>query len=93
MQEHRSKDAKNAVVTPLMSHIATPSTLPHPGEPLLDEVRGLGSTDLDSKLKQAAQLEEVVALAAMSRRIGSGRESFEKLQPQLIKDLDLLGCC
>lgn len=69
MQEHRSKEAKKAVVTPLMSHIATPSILPHPGEPWLDEARGLGSTDLDSKLKQAPQLEEVVA-AMISRTVG-----------------------
>jgi hypothetical protein len=75
MQEHRSKEAKKAVVTPLMSHIATPSILPHPGEPWLDEVRGLGSTGLDSKLKQAAQLEEVVA--AMSWRVGRLRKIRE----------------
>lgn len=74
MQEHRSKDAKKAVVTPLMNHIATPSSLPHPGEPWLDEddeVRGLGSTVLDWKLKQVEQLVEVVVAAMSFKRLAS----------------------
>jgi hypothetical protein len=32
MQEHLSRDAKNALATPLMNHIATPSSFPHPGD-------------------------------------------------------------
>lgn len=78
MQEHRSKDAKKAVVTPLMSHIATPSSLPQAGEPWVDVVRGLGSTGLDSKLKQVEQLVEVVAamkwIAKLSCVVGTGLE-------------------
>ena len=88
MQEHRSKDAKKAVVTPLMNHIATPSSLPHPGEPWLDgEVRGLGSTVLDWKLKQVEQLVEVVVAAMSFKRLAScswqRKRNVVRLQAQL----------
>ena len=61
MQEQRSKDAKKAVVTPLMNHIAIPSSLPQPGELWLSDVRALDSSEFDRRLKKALQLEEVVA--------------------------------
>ena len=61
MQEHLSKDAKKAVVTLLKSHIATPSSFPHPADPWLEEVRTLGSTGFDRGLKKLVQLLEVAA--------------------------------
>jgi hypothetical protein len=62
MQEHLSRDAKNALATPLMNHIATPSSFPHPGdEPWLDVVRTLGSTEFERRLKKLEQFVEVVA--------------------------------
>lgn len=61
MQEHLSKDAKNALATPFIIHMATPSSLPHPGEPWFDDDRPLASTELALRLKKVAQLEEVVA--------------------------------
>lgn len=63
MQEHLSKDAKKQVVTLLMSHIATPSTLPQPcDEPWLDKGRDLGWTEVvvDLRLKKLEEEEEVV---------------------------------
>lgn len=76
MQEQRSKEAKKAVVTLLMSHMATPSSFPHPaaGEPWPEEddelvvvVRTLdGSTELDLKLKKLLQLLLDVLVAAMN---------------------------
>lgn len=74
MQEQRSKEAKKAVVTLLMSHIATPSSFPHPaaGEPWLEEeevVRTLGSTEFDRKLKKLLQLLLDDVVAAMNSKI------------------------
>lgn len=61
MQEHRSKDAKNALATPLASHMAMPSSFPQPGEPWPREDRTLGSTGLDLRLRKVVQLVDVVA--------------------------------
>lgn len=77
MQEHLSRDAKKALATPLINHMATPSSFPHPGdEPWLVEVRTLVSTEFDRRLKKLEQFVEVVA--AMNRKIqvviASGRE-------------------
>lgn len=70
MQEQRFKEAKKAIVTPLMNHMATPSSFPQP--PPAEEVRTLllGSTggfDDDRRLKKPLQLleEEVVAAIEM----------------------------
>ena len=65
MQEQRFKDAKKAIVTPLMIHMANPSSLPQPEEPWLEDE--VSRTTLDSsgfddrRLKKPLQLEEVVA--------------------------------
>ena len=77
MQEHLSKDAKKALATPLINHMATPSSFPHPGdETWLVEVRTLVSTEFERRLKKLEQLVEVVA--AMNRTIqvtvASGRD-------------------
>ena len=61
MQEKPSKDAKKAVVTPLMNHMAIPSSFPQPGEPWFDEVRTLDSSRLDPRPRKPVQLEDVVA--------------------------------
>lgn len=61
MQEHLSRDAKKAAATPLMNHIATPSSFPHAGEPWFDEARILDSTEFDRKLNNPEQLVKVVA--------------------------------
>nr|GMD96417.1 conserved hypothetical protein [Ipomoea batatas] len=63
MQEHRSRDAKNAVVTPLRSHMATPpSTLPH------EEWRPAAAALVSSrKLKKEAQLVVVAAMERLKR--------------------------
>ncbi|CAA3001444.1 Hypothetical predicted protein, partial [Olea europaea subsp. europaea] len=61
MQEQRSKEAKNAVVNPLMSHIATPSSfVVHPCEPWFDEERTLGPMEFSLELK----LQNVVEVVA-----------------------------
>ena len=69
MQEHRSSDAKNAVATPLMNHIATPSSFPHPaaGEPWVDDEgrTTLGSTLFDRRLRKPEQLLVLEVVAAM----------------------------
>lgn len=60
MQEHRSRDVKKAEATPLKSHMATPSTLPQPGDPAW--LRTLGtSSEPDRQLKKLVQLVEVAA--------------------------------
>ncbi|KAH7847546.1 hypothetical protein Vadar_027407 [Vaccinium darrowii] len=61
MQEQRSKEAKNALATPLTSHMAIPSSFPHPGEPWPCDDRTLGSPGLDLRLKKVVQLVDVVA--------------------------------
>ena len=71
MQEHRSSDANNAVATPLMNHIATPSSFPHPpaGEPWVEDDDGrttLGSTLFDLRLKKPEQLLVLEVVAAMN---------------------------
>ena len=66
MQEQRSKDEKKTVVTPLMNHVATPSSFPQLGEPWLDDgvSRTLDSTAfVDRRLKKPLQLEEEVVAA------------------------------
>jgi hypothetical protein len=64
MQEHLSMDAKKAPATPLMNHMATPSSFPHPGdEPWLVEVRTLGSTEFERRLKKLEQFVELVVAA------------------------------
>ena len=85
MQEQRSREAKKAVVTLLMSHIATPSSFPHPaaGEPWLEEevVRTLGSTEFDRKLKKLLQLLLDDVVAAMNSKIqllGVARNTAER---------------
>ncbi|KAL4273728.1 hypothetical protein GQ457_13G020530 [Hibiscus cannabinus] len=71
MQEHRCSDAKNAVATPLMNHMATPSSLPHPpaaGVPWEDDEdrTTLGSSLFDRRLKKPVQLLVVEVAAAMN---------------------------
>ncbi|CAL5331065.1 unnamed protein product [Camellia sinensis] len=62
MQEHRSKEAKNALATPLTSHMATPSSFPHPpGEPWVGGDWTLGSTGLALRLQKLVQLVDVIA--------------------------------
>ena len=61
IQEHRSREAKKAAATPLMNHIATPSSFPHPGEAWVDEVRALGSSEAGRRLNKLVQVVEVVA--------------------------------
>nr|GMD94656.1 conserved hypothetical protein [Ipomoea batatas] len=69
MQEHRSSEAKNAVVTPLRSHVATPpSTLPH------EEWRPAAAALVSSrKLKKEAQLVVVAAMKVEERMDLRGR--------------------
>lgn len=66
MQEQRFKDAKKAIVTPLMNHMATPSSFP---QPWLDEEESRSLDDSagfdDRRLKKPVQLEEEEVVAAM----------------------------
>lgn len=63
MQEQRSKEAKNAEVKPLMSHIATPSSfVVHPWEPWSDEDRTLGPMEFPLELKLQKVVEVVAAM-------------------------------
>lgn len=71
MQEHLSRDAKKALATPLMIHMATPSALPHPGP---GEDRAAALPSVAPRLKKVAQLEEVV-VAAMNW--GRRKKSFQ----------------
>ncbi|KAL4311377.1 hypothetical protein GQ457_01G027030 [Hibiscus cannabinus] len=72
MHEHRCSDAKNAVATPLMNHMATPSSFPQPpaadDEPWVDDEdrTTLGSSLLDRRLKKPEQLLVVEVVAAMN---------------------------
>lgn len=68
MQEHRSRDVKKADATPLKSHMATPSTLPHPGDPAW--LRTLGTSEPDRKLKKLVQFVEVVATISEEEGFG-----------------------
>lgn len=62
MHEHRSREAKKAAETLLMSHMPTPSTLPR--QPwLVDEEARIFGVVLDRKLKKLEQLEEEVVAA------------------------------
>ncbi|KAK8580505.1 hypothetical protein V6N12_070772 [Hibiscus sabdariffa] len=69
MQEHRSSDAKKAVATPLMNHIATPSSFPHAaddGDPRVAADEGLpslGSALFDRRVKKPEQLLQVLVAA------------------------------
>ena len=62
MQEQRFKEAKKAVVTPLMNHMATPSNFPQAEEEPWVEETLLESTEFgDRRLKKPlVELEEVV---------------------------------
>lgn len=70
MQEHRSNDAKNAAATPLMNHMAIPSSFLQPG---VEDDRTLGSSELARKLNKPPQLVVVAAMIWM-------RESGDKSQ-------------
>ncbi|CAL5398011.1 unnamed protein product [Camellia sinensis] len=73
MQEHRSKEAKNALATPLTSHMATPSSFPHPpGEPWVGGDWTLGSTGLALRLQKLVQLVDVVAAMNCEERERNG---------------------
>ena len=61
IQEHRSREAKKAAATPLMNHIATPSSFPQPGGAEEEEVRALESSEAGRRLKKLVQVVEVVA--------------------------------
>ena len=67
MQEQRFKEAKKAVVTPLMNHIATPSNLPQAEEEAWVEETLDSSEFGDRRLKKLPppqlELEEVVVAA------------------------------
>lgn len=64
MHEQRCNDAKNAADTPLINHIAIPSSFPQPGAA---EDRILGSMELGRKLKKPPQLVVVVADMSLER--------------------------
>lgn len=94
MQEHRSNDTKNAVVTPLMNHIATPSSFPNPPAvepPCVEDDEGwtaLDSTLFDRRLKKPELLVVLEAVDAMN----FGYESLE-VEPQNERDLAKVEGC
>jgi len=87
MQEQRFKEAKKAVVTPLMNHMATPSNFPQPEEACVDET--LDSTELgDRRLKKPLQVEEEV-VAAIELVFGNNFNGPQREQKPELKKLQL----